>query len=30
MRHYAQLASLARHIGVKPDWLMDYLFMNEQ
>ncbi len=27
-RHYAQLATLARHNGVKPDWLMDYLAMN--
>jgi uncharacterized damage-inducible protein DinB len=28
VRHYAQLASLVRHCGVKPDWPMDYLFMN--
>jgi uncharacterized damage-inducible protein DinB len=27
-RHYAQLATLARHNGFKPDWLMDYLAMN--
>ena len=26
--HYAQLATLARHNGVKPDWLMDYLAVN--
>ena len=28
IRHYAQLATLARQCGVKPDWPMDYLFMN--
>ena len=28
MRHYAQLASLVRQCGVKPDWPMDYLFMH--
>ncbi len=28
IRHYAQLASLARHCGVQPDWPMDYLFMQ--
>ena len=28
IRHYAQLASLARQHGVKPDWPMDYLFMH--
>jgi uncharacterized damage-inducible protein DinB len=28
IRHYAQLASLARQCGVKPDWPMDYLMMN--
>jgi uncharacterized damage-inducible protein DinB len=28
IRHYAQLASLVRHCGVKPDWPMDYLFMH--
>jgi uncharacterized damage-inducible protein DinB len=28
IRHYAQLASLVRQCGVKPDWPMDYLFMN--
>lgn len=28
IRHYAQLASLARQCGFKPDWPMDYLFMN--
>jgi uncharacterized damage-inducible protein DinB len=27
VRHYAQLASLVRQCGVKPDWPMDYLFM---
>ena len=30
IRHYAQLASLARQCGAKPDWPMDYLFMNVQ
>jgi uncharacterized damage-inducible protein DinB len=28
VRHYAQLASLVRQQGVKPDWPMDYLFMD--
>ncbi|MGH9598196.1 MAG: DinB family protein [Edaphobacter sp.] len=28
IRHYAQLATLARQRGFKPDWPMDYLFMN--
>ena len=28
IRHYAQLATLARQQGVKPDWGMDYLLMN--
>jgi len=28
IRHYAQLATLARHHGVRPDWEMDYLFMG--
>lgn len=28
MRHYAQLATLVRQHGFKPDWPMDYLFMN--
>jgi uncharacterized damage-inducible protein DinB len=28
IRHYAQLATLARRHGIKPDWAMDYLFMN--
>jgi uncharacterized damage-inducible protein DinB len=27
IRHYAQLASLVRQCGIKPDWPMDYLFM---
>ena len=26
IRHYAQLATLVRQHGVKPDWFMDYLF----
>ena len=26
IRHYAQLATLVRQHGVKPDWPMDYLF----
>jgi uncharacterized damage-inducible protein DinB len=30
VRHYAQLASLVRQCGVKPDWPMDYLFMNAE
>jgi uncharacterized damage-inducible protein DinB len=28
IRHYAQLATLARQHGVKPDWPMDYIFMD--
>jgi uncharacterized damage-inducible protein DinB len=28
IRHYAQLATLARQHGVKPDWSMDYFFMG--
>jgi uncharacterized damage-inducible protein DinB len=28
IRHYAQLATLARQHGVKPDWPMDYLMMG--
>jgi uncharacterized damage-inducible protein DinB len=28
IRHYAQLATLVRHHGVKPDWPMDYIFMD--
>lgn len=28
IRHYAQLATLVRHVGVKPGWPMDYLFMD--
>ncbi len=27
VRHYAQLATLVRQNGIKPDWPMDYLFM---
>jgi uncharacterized damage-inducible protein DinB len=30
IRHYAQLASLVRQCGVKPDWPMDYLFMGAE
>jgi uncharacterized damage-inducible protein DinB len=30
VRHYAQLASLVRRCGVKPDWPMDYLFMHAE
>ena len=30
IRHYAQLASLVRQCGVKPDWPMDYLFMHAE
>jgi uncharacterized damage-inducible protein DinB len=30
IRHYAQLASLVRQFGVKPDWPMDYLFMHAE
>jgi hypothetical protein len=28
IRHYAQLATLVRQQGVKPDWQMDYLFVD--
>jgi uncharacterized damage-inducible protein DinB len=28
VRHYAQLATLARQHGFKPGWQMDYLFMD--
>jgi uncharacterized damage-inducible protein DinB len=28
IRHYAQLATLVRRHGVKPDWPMDYIFMD--
>ena len=28
IRHYAQLATLVRQQGIKPDWPMDYLFMD--
>jgi uncharacterized damage-inducible protein DinB len=28
IRHYAQLATLARQHGYKPDWPMDYLYMS--
>jgi uncharacterized damage-inducible protein DinB len=28
IRHYAQLATLVRQHGVKPDWPMDFLFMG--
>jgi uncharacterized damage-inducible protein DinB len=28
VRHYAQLATLVRQHGVKPDWPMDYLMMG--
>jgi uncharacterized damage-inducible protein DinB len=30
IRHYAQLAVLARHHGVKPDWPMDILFLDAE
>ena len=30
IRHYAQLATLVRQHGIKPDWPMDYLFMRVQ
>ncbi|AXC10971.1 hypothetical protein ACPOL_1625 [Acidisarcina polymorpha] len=29
IRHYAQLATLVRKQGVKPDWPMDFLFSGE-
>lgn len=28
IRHYAQLATLARQHGIKPDWSMDYFLMG--
>ncbi len=28
IRHYAQLATLTRQQGIKPDWAMDYLLMD--
>jgi uncharacterized damage-inducible protein DinB len=28
IRHYAQLATLVRQHGIKPDWPMDYLVMD--
>jgi uncharacterized damage-inducible protein DinB len=28
IRHYAQLSTLVRQQGIKPDWPMDYLFMD--
>lgn len=28
VRHYAQLATLVRQHGIKPDWFMDYLFQE--
>jgi uncharacterized damage-inducible protein DinB len=28
VRHYAQLATIVRQHGIKPDWGMDYLFMG--
>jgi uncharacterized damage-inducible protein DinB len=28
IRHYAQLATLVRQHGIKPEWPMDYLFMG--
>jgi uncharacterized damage-inducible protein DinB len=28
IRHYAQLSTLVRQYGVRPDWLMDYLAMH--
>jgi uncharacterized damage-inducible protein DinB len=30
IRHYAQLATLVRQPGVKPDWPMDYLIMDAE
>jgi uncharacterized damage-inducible protein DinB len=30
IRHYAQLATLARQHGFKPDWQMDYLMMGAE
>jgi uncharacterized damage-inducible protein DinB len=28
IRHYAQLATLVRRQGIKPNWAMDYLMMD--
>lgn len=28
IRHYAQLATIARQHGIEPDWMMDYLDMR--
>jgi uncharacterized damage-inducible protein DinB len=28
IRHYAQLATIARASGIKPDWPMDFIFLN--
>ena len=28
VRHYAQLATLVRQHGFKPEWAMDFLFMQ--
>lgn len=30
IRHYAQLATLVRQHGIKPDWPMDYLMMGAE
>jgi uncharacterized damage-inducible protein DinB len=30
IRHYAQLATLVRQAGFKPNWPLDYLFMDAQ
>jgi uncharacterized damage-inducible protein DinB len=30
IRHYAQLATLVRRHGVKPEWMMDYLLMGAE
>ena len=30
IRHYAQLATLARHHGHAPDWHMDFLFLHAE
>jgi uncharacterized damage-inducible protein DinB len=30
IRHYAQLATLVRQRGIKPDWPMDYLIMGAE
>lgn len=29
IRHYAQLATLVRQHGIKPDWAMDFLFSGQ-